>query len=216
MILTKPHLSLIVVLLGITLLLLPDVCSGQYRPSLFFREDWKETPPEIPVTQQHVANPGLKLGLYGAAIDSMRKSNHDHPVDDPFYVWSGQCTGNWALTLKNPGSYVDLSEFAIIRWRAKQSGFRCLHIILKLEDGSWLVSDLSDCSSSDWKIVEFVVADIQWYSLDMGTITEKAPVQNPDLSRVDEIGITDLMAGGSSSACSRLDWIEVYGKAAAR
>ncbi len=216
MILTKPHLKLIAVLLGITLLLLPDACIGQYRPSLFFREDWKETPPEIPVTQQHVANPDLKLGLYGAAIDSMRKSNHDHPVDDPFYVWSGQCTGNWALTLKNPGSFVDLSEFSIIRWRAKQSGFRCLHIIVKLEDGSWLVSDLSDCSSSDWRIVEFVVADIQWYSLDMGTITEKAPVQNPDLSRVDEIGITDLMAGGSSIACSRLDWIEVYGKAVAR
>jgi hypothetical protein len=29
---------------------------------------------------------------------------------------------------------------------------------------------------------------------------------------VDEIGFTDLMTGGASDACSRLDWIEVYGK----
>ena len=35
---------------------------------------------------------------------------------------------------------------------------------------------------------------------------------NPDLSRVDEIGFTDLMVGGQSEACSRLDWVEVYGK----
>ncbi len=37
-------------------------------------------------------------------------------------------------------------------------------------------------------------------------------VNNPDLSNVEEIGFTDLMPGGKSSSCSRLDWIEVYGK----
>jgi hypothetical protein len=37
-------------------------------------------------------------------------------------------------------------------------------------------------------------------------------VTDLDLSRVDEIGFTDLMPGGGSDACSRLDWIEVYGK----
>ena len=44
------------------------------------------------------------------------------------------------------------------------------------------------------------------------TITETKPVADPDLSKVDEIGFTDLMAGGRSDACSRVDWIEVYGK----
>jgi hypothetical protein len=46
----------------------------------------------------------------------------------------------------------------------------------------------------------------------MKSITEGKPVLNPDLSRVDEIGFTDLMVGGQSVACSRVDWIEVYGK----
>ncbi len=146
----------------------------------------------------------------------MRKSNHDHPSDDPFYVWSGPCQGNWALTLKNTESFVDLSEFAKICWRSKQSGFRCLHLILKLADGTWLVSDQCDCYSGDWRMQEFNISDINWYSLDMETITETKPVINPDLSRVDEVGFTDLMSGGSSDACSRVDWIEVYGKAVER
>ena len=197
-------------------LLLSTTCQAQYRPSMFFREDWKETPPEAPVNQSHVANPNLVLGLYGGAIDSMRKSNHDHPDDDPFYVWSGLCQGNWAVTLKDAGSFVDLSEYAKIKWRTKQSGFRCLHILLKLADGTWLVSDQCDCPSGDWRIKEFNIVDIKWYALDINTITEKRPVGNPDLSKVDEIGFTDLMAGGRSDACSRVDWIEVYGKAVER
>lgn len=191
-------------------------CSAQYRPSLFFREDWKEIPFELPVNQKHVSNSNLKLGLYGSAMDEMKKSNHDHPDDDPFYVWSGLCQGKWAVTLKHSGSLVDLSEYATISWRSKQSGFRCLHIILKLENGSWLVSDQAVGSSGDWRLSEFIVSDIQWYVLDIESITEGNPVHDPDLSRVDEIGFTDLMSGGQSKACSRLDWIEVYGKAVDR
>jgi hypothetical protein len=194
-------------------LLLSTTCQAQYRPSLFFREDWKETPPEVPVSQDHVANPELVLGLYGAAVDSMKKSNHEQPIDDPFYVWSGLCIGNWAVTLKNPGSYVDLSEYAKIKWRTKQSGFRHLRILLKLADGTWLVSDQFDGRSADWRIREFNISDIHWYSLDIETITERKRVESPDLSNVEEVGFTDLMAGGRSDACSRVDWIEVYGKA---
>ncbi len=197
-------------------LLLSTTCQAQYRPSLFFREDWKEIPPETPVSQDHVANSNLVLGLYGGAIDRMRKSNHDHPDDDPFYVWSGLCQGNWAVTLKDAGSFVDLSEYAKIKWRTKQSGFRCLYILLKLADGTWLVSDQCDRPSGDWRIKEFNIVDIKWYALDIKTIVEKRPVEDPDLSKVDEIGFTDLMAGGRSDACSRVDWIEVYGKAVER
>ena len=35
------------------------------RPGFFFREDWKESPPATPITQDHVANPNLVLKLYG-------------------------------------------------------------------------------------------------------------------------------------------------------
>jgi hypothetical protein len=65
-----------------------SIAQESYRPGLFFREDWKETPPEIPLSQNHVNNPELLVQLYGAGKDSLKKSNHDRPVDDPFYVWS--------------------------------------------------------------------------------------------------------------------------------
>ena len=37
--------------------------------------------------------------------------------------------------------------------------------------------------------------------------------ENPDLSKVDEIGFTDMMQGSGhgSGGWSRIDWIEVYG-----
>ena len=185
---------------------------AQYRPSLFFREDWKEIPPGIPVTQEHVKNENLILSLYGPGRDSIKKSNHDFPVDDPYYIWSGISPGNWAVTLKHNESYVDLTGYAKIKWRSKQSGFRELHVILKLADGTWLISDQCDGQSKDWRIYEFNIMDINWYSLNIERISEEKPVENPDLSRVEEIGFTDLMTGGMSTACSRLDWIEVYGK----
>ncbi len=186
--------------------------TAQDRPELFFREDFKETPAEIPVAQNHIANSELLISLYGKGADLIKKSHHDTPVDDPYYIWSGLCEANWAVTLKHKTKYVDLSQQAKIRWRSKQSGFRQLHILLKLVDGTWLVSDATDALSSDWRISEFNVQDLIWMSLDIETVTEKNWVNNPDLSKVAEIGWTDLMKGGGSEACSRVDWIEVDGR----
>ncbi len=183
-----------------------------YRPGLFFREDWKETPAEIPLSQKHVNNPELILNLYGAGKDSLKKSNHPQPVDDPFYVWSGLCLENWMVTLKHTSNNVDLTGFAKIRWRSKQVGLRELRIVLKPANGTWLISDLSDGPSKDWRIMEFNIQDIVWHNLDPDRIAETGEAKNPDLSNIEEIGFTDLMPGGKSSSCSRLDWIEIYGK----
>jgi hypothetical protein len=195
---------------GIFLIYFTD-CDAQYRPSLFFREDWREIPAATPVTQEHVANKDLVLGLYGPGCDSIKKSHHDTPADDPYYIWSGTCLGNWVVTLKNTKSYVDLSGYAKIIWRSKQSGLRCLHLVLKLANGTWLVSSQCDDLSKDWRSHEINIMDINWYSLNIKSVIEVKPVSYVDLSIVDEIGFTDLMTGGGSDACSRIDWIEVYG-----
>jgi hypothetical protein len=184
--------------------------SESYRPGLVFREDWREIPAEIPVTQEHVNNPRLILNLYGPGKDSVKKSHHDTPADDPYYIWSGITTDSWALTLKLKEGILDLSDHARIVWRSKQSGFRALHVILKQEDGSWLVSRQADGYSGDWRIKEFIIDDLEWYSLDIQTITELNAISEPDLSSISEVGFTDLIKGGGSNACSRLDWIEVY------
>jgi len=209
---SKIHHHLFTVTTLTVLLTVAGNCRAQYRPQLFFREDWKTIPAATPVTQQHVSNPDLILGLYGPGCDSIKKSHHAAPEDDPYYIWSGLCLGNWAVTLKSKSFYADLREYAKIIWRSRQSGFRQLRLILKLADGEWLVGDQCDGQSRDWRIKEFNLADIRWYELDITTLVEGPPVESPDLSRVDEIGFTDLMRGGQSIACSRLDWIEVYGK----
>ena len=192
------------------------VCKAQERPSLFFREDWKEIPAATPVTREHVENKELILGLYGPGRDSIKKSHHDIPADDPFYIWSGTCKGNWAVTLRKAKSYVDLSGYAKIIWRSKQDGFKCLRLVIKLADGSWYVSDQCDKRSQDWRVYQFNIMDINWYELNINTVVEGKPVSNINLTRVDEIGFTDLTPGGGSNACSRLDWIEVYGKSVGR
>ena len=186
---------------------------AQERPTLFFREDWKEIPPAKPVTQEHVSNPNLLVSRHGPGEAGIKKSHHDQPMDDPWYIWSGEAPGNWALSLRHKTSWVDLTGLAKIRWRSKQAGFRQLRLILKLADGRWLVSDEFDGPSIDWRIHEFNLGDIHWRHLDIQSVVEGSWEPNPDLSKVEEIGWTDLMAGGGSGACSRVDWIEVYGKA---
>jgi len=187
-----------------------------HRPGLFFREDWAETPPALPVTQADVVNPELVLSLHGPGREGIKKSNHDQPYDDPFYIWSGEATGNWALSLSHRKQYVDLSRQGKIVWRSKQQGLRELRIVLKLADGTWLISDQSDGPASDWRIREFVVADIRWQKLNINDVVESGWAKSPNLSKVEAIGFTDLMRGGKSIACSRLDWIEVYGHPVAR
>jgi len=186
--------------------------AAQQRPGLFFREDFKETPPETPITQAHVADPDLVLSLHGPGKAGIKKSHHDQPADDPYYVWSGTAPANWAVSLRHKTAMVDLTGQAKIRWRSKQSGFREARIILKLADGTWLVSDQSDPASNDWREREFIISDTRWRRLDIEKVIEGNWVEKPDLSRVDEIGWTDLMVGGGTPACTRIDWIEVWGR----
>lgn len=206
------------IFLLLTLLTGASCLSAQDRPDLLFREDWKEIPAELPVTAEHVANPDLTLHLHGPAKDQIKKSNHDKPLDDPFYIWSGECvSGNWAVSLEYQPSAFDLTGQAKVKWRSKQSGFRQLHLIIQTASGDWLVADQGDPASNDWRIREFNIVDLVWRKLNIDTITEEHPIiDDPDLAHVTQIGFTDLMIGGKSRASSRLDWIEVYAHPAAR
>jgi peptidoglycan/xylan/chitin deacetylase (PgdA/CDA1 family) len=181
------------------------------QPPRAFREDWKESPAATPVTQEHVADPNLILTLHGPGRDGVKKSHHDQPADDPYYIWSGDTTAPWAASLQDRRGPIDLSRSARVRWRAKQSGFHELRLIIQVDPGQWLVADQSDGPAADWREREFAIADLTWRSLDIARIVEGRAVQRPDLSKVLAIGVTDLRAGGGTPASSRLDWIEVYG-----
>jgi peptidoglycan/xylan/chitin deacetylase (PgdA/CDA1 family) len=181
------------------------------HPPRAFREDWRDTPPATPVTQEHVANPDLILTVHGPGRDRVKKSHHDQPADDPYYIWSGDTTAPWAVSLRHRRGPLDLSGPARVRWRAKQSGFHELRLIVQVDAEAWLVSDQSDGASADWREREFSIPDLTWRSLDVTRLVEGRPVERPDLSKVLAIGVTDLRAGGGTPASSRLDWMEVYG-----
>lgn len=184
---------------------------AQEPPPLFFREDWTETPAARPVTQAHVSNAALVLTLHGSGGAQIKKSHHDQPADDPHYIWSGEADAPWAVTLRHRRAGVDLRGQAKVRWRARQTGFRRLHLLLHLPDDTWIVSEQSDGESDDWRVQTFNVHDLRWRRLDIGRVTEGDRVAAPDLSHVIEVGFADLMRGGGTPASSRLDWIEVYG-----
>jgi hypothetical protein len=186
------------------------------RPPLLWREDFRETAAATPITQDHIQSQNLVLVLHGPGKAGVKKSHHDSPADDPFYVWDGTCEGNCGVSLREKSNYADLTGLARIRWRTKQSGFRRLHLILKLAGGGWLVSGPLESASTDWRESEWAIADMQWHRLDIATLVEGAAVEHPDLSRVDEIGWSTLMTGGGTPASSRVDWIALYALAVPR
>jgi hypothetical protein len=192
--------------------------------TLFFREDWKlasglpniNTPqePEHAIVAGDVANPNLEVRLYGDKGDIVTVNQPKN--NDLTYVMTLLCTSNCAITLRDKNNDVDLSGLATIRWRTRISGFHLLHPIVKLADGTWLVGDHATAYSTDWVESEIQLADVRWQPLNIETVIEGKGdkwVDNPNLSRVEEIGFTDLMRGGGHGAPgSRVDWIEVYGK----
>jgi hypothetical protein len=206
----------------------PGATTAVYPP-LFFREDWKfdtsapnvntEREPEHPIVQGDVASPGLEVHLYG---DEAGTRTVLQPYNKNItYVMSLLCTSNCAITLRDKNNDVDLTGLAMWTWRTRISGFHLLRPIIKLADGTWLVGDKTAGLSNDWVESEFLLGDVRWRNLDIKNVVEGREarwVDNPDLSRVEEIGFTDLMrgAGHGSGGGSRVDWIQVTGKPVSR
>ncbi len=176
---------------------------------LFFREDTKDTPPALPVTQDHVANPDLTMTLYGPGADGVKKSHHKEVANDPHYLWSGQCPGRWAVTFRRQNAAVDLSgSGAEVRLRTKNFQ-RTLRLVLKTPSG-WLVSREGAVPTESWEMTCLRIKNLHFTRIDMKTLKAGAPVDRPRLDAVSEIGFTDLEKGEGSRACSRIDWIEVW------
>jgi hypothetical protein len=202
----------------------PGATTAVYPP-LFFREDWKfdksvpnvndEREPEHPIVQTDVANANLEVHLYG---DKAGTRTVLQPYNkDITYVMSLLTTSNWAIALRDKNNDVDLTGLAMWTWRTRVSGFHLLRPILKLADGIWLVGDKTVGLSNDWVQSEFLLGDVRWRTLDITNVVEGREamwVDHPDLSKVEEIGFTDLMrgAGHGSGGGSRVDWIQVTGK----
>jgi hypothetical protein len=187
------------------------------RAPLFFREEWKTVAGagEHGVTQEQVASPNLELKLYGTSGKEIQELGSATDANNPPHVWNGLCTSPCAVALRDKANYVDLTGLAKIRWLTKVSGFHQVHPIVKLADGTWLVGDHADGSTVDWHDSDFSIAEVRWIKLDPDKVVTKGNfVEHPDLSKVDEVGFTDLLPGSGHGpgGWSDVAWFEVYGK----
>ena len=192
------------------------------RPPLLFKEEWKqnEKGDEHPATQDSIGNPNLELKLYGATGKDLQITGKAGDENNPIHIWSGNCTSPCALALRDKTNFADLTGLARIRWNSKMSGFHQIRPIVKLADGSWLIGDRTDGSSTrDWIVSEFTPADVRWMKLDIArVVTTGNLLEKVDLSKVDEIGFADLMPGSGHGPGGWVDvaQIEVYARALPR
>jgi hypothetical protein len=190
---------------------------------LLFREVWSKTPPqEQPVTGASLSNKDLTLHLYGDAA-GVRKSAH--PTEN--YLYTGETVSNWGLTVSDPTSRWDLTVKGKVMLKTRNSGYLFTHVMLKTVDGQWWVSEEGNPESTAWIEREYLLPDLHWRHLMMAdtpgggqqrkVIPSRVPLVAtqtgaPDLSRVEEIGFTDLTPGGWIPASSRVTEWAVYGK----
>ena len=182
------------------------VCPLLAGEKLVIREDWKEIGPALPITQEHVNNPELTLQLHGD-VEKIKKSHHANKKNDPFYIWSGRCTALWAVSLKLK-KQVELKETLNIRWRTKQGHDRILYPIIQVAGDKWYIAKKGTGASKDWEENTLELGAADWSIFDMKAIKRGEDAKLSD-QQITAFGFTDLMSGGKSQACSRLDWIEL-------
>ncbi|HTC89826.1 MAG TPA: hypothetical protein VK686_16075 [Bryobacteraceae bacterium] len=195
----------------------PSNQHGPTRTPLFFREEWKIAPgaKEHGVTQDEIGSANLELKLYGESGKEIQATGSPTDPNNPPHVWTGLCTSPCAIALRDKTASVDLSGGAKIRWVTKVSGLHQVHPIVKLADGTWLVGDHADGSTADWHENEFSISEVRWLKLDVDKVVTKGNwVEHPDLTKVDEVGFTDLLPGSGHGpgGWSDVAAFEVYGK----
>jgi hypothetical protein len=195
-------------------------------PPLLFREVWQQPPHTGPlndenrrITPDALTNADLELKLYGPDAHNIQVTSHNGIPD----LWNGFTTSPVALTLRHKGAYLDLTGLTRMRWRTRTENLHVLHPVVKLADGRLLVGSQrfespqrrmegTKAFTGNFVVSEVTFDDQRWFELDPAKVIVGFEVNNPDLSRVDEIGYVDLMPGGGhgTAGCTNVSWIEVY------
>jgi len=196
-------------------------------PPLFIAEEWTRpanAKGQVPVAASNVSHQNLELKVYGTDAKNLTISGEAGNATGPLNLWTGLCTAPVAATLRDKNNYVDLTGLAKVRWVTRASGFHVVRPVVKLADGTMLVGDHVDASTTTFLESEFAFTGLRWIKLDpervvttgvYGPVGEASSwVENPDLSKVDEVGFADLMpgTGHGSGGWVNVGRFEVYGK----
>jgi hypothetical protein len=181
---------------------------------------------QVPIVQGNVADPNLELKKYGKAAAQLLTSNNTNP----FGTWSGECEGPFAITFRPKNNYVDLTGVSRIHFVARTSGFHAVQPVVKLADGTMLIGEYQAVSIPIMAEFDLSLSGMRWIKLDpervvtlnAGPQSGGGPnqiwFQNPDLSKVDEVGFATLLpsSGHGNGGFINVAQFEVYGKAIPR
>jgi hypothetical protein len=169
------------------------------RPPLLFSEPWKlppytgeQTDENMRFTPAVVTNPRIEVKLYGQNASVIRAAVHEERID----LWNGMSSSPVAVTLRDRSNYVDLSGAARLRWIVRTNAIHMLHPVVRLADGRLIVGDRGISTHGEFLTVEVAFEGMRWYGLDPAKVIVLTEVVNPNLRRVDEVGLAMLAPGG--------------------
>jgi hypothetical protein len=191
------------------------------RPPLLYSEPWRlppykgeQTDENMRVTPAVVTNANLEMKVYGQDASVIRAAIHEERFD----LWNGMTTFPSAVTLRDKRSFVDLTGAARLRWILRTNAVHTLHPVVKLADGRLIVGDRGITTHGEFLTVEVAFIGMRWYALDPAKVVVGTEVTNPDLRRVDEVGVAMLMPGGGHgiAGSANLSNVELFAYAVPR
>ena len=191
------------------------------RPPLLFREEWREPlykGERDDVNQRFtpyvVTNDRIEAKLYGPDSHVIRAAQHEGRID----LWTGLATSPVAVTLRDKRNYVDLTGLARLRWIVRTNAIHTLYPVVKLADGTMAVGNRGISTDGEFLQVEVAFGDMKWFKLDPAKVVVMTEVMNPNLSKVDEVGLVALAPGGGHgiAGSANLSAVELFAKAVPR
>jgi hypothetical protein len=191
------------------------------RPPLLFKEEWREPPVVGERTDENqrftpavVTNDRIEAKLYGPDAKVIRAARHEGRVD----LWTGLATSPVGVTLKDKRNYMDLTGLARLRWMVRTSSIHTLYPVVKLADGTFLAGNRGISTDGEFLQVEVMFGGMRWFKLDPVKVVVTSEVVNPDLGKVDEVGLVTLAPGGGHGVAgsANLSTVELFAKAVPR
>lgn len=191
------------------------------RPPLLFKEEWRLPKHEGAGTDENlrfkpevVTNERIEAKVYGLDAAVVRAAEHEGRID----LWNGLATSPVAVTLRDKRNAVDLTGLARLRWLVRTNAIHPLYPVVKLADGTLVVGDRAITTGGEFLVVEIAFSGMRWYKLDPQKLVVMPEVKNPDLARVDEVGLVSLQPGGGHGIAGsfNLSTVELFARPVAR
>ena len=148
------------------------------------------------LTQTSVTTPNVDLQTYGDGSNIVLATGNGPQLPRLFF---GLCQKPCGFTLRDRNSIYDLRGTASVKFTTIVSGFHRVRPLIKLTDGTLLIGDQAEGSTADYHQYQISFSDCRWLRLDPARgVTLGGSWVDPDLSKVDEVGLFDVLPGSGA------------------